>query len=240
MIKKEINVDEYKFLSGKTIDEILKTQTSWKNDRECLLSIINNDISSVSDFADKKDIQALNKIKASSENPETDLRTLAVYSDVATRYMCVKHFDQHSMNENRRPYLTKIVNVTAQDEFPWELPDFIKDDLEEYPDFSISNVSTEENIKDKQIEKLTEQVNSLQSAFTNSTTITVPQFDSNGNPVMKSNGVIATAKLNCPKGINVALGKLARENMILRSENQQLRNQLNNQNINNDMSGFDM
>ncbi len=56
------------------------------------------------------------------------------------------------------------------------------------------------------------------------TTVTVPQYDSNNRPVKDKAGKVVTATIHCTEGIDVALGKLAHENAVLRHENQQLRN----------------
>ena len=53
--KKRIDVNTYRFSSGQTIDEILKTQTSWSTDEQCLLNIIDSNWRAVENYITKKE-----------------------------------------------------------------------------------------------------------------------------------------------------------------------------------------
>ena len=136
--KKKIDVNTYRFGSGQTINEILKAQTTWKTDEECLLNMIDSDWRATEDFTTEKEKELGKKILMAANNPETDLKLLAVQSEIATQYLCQKHtnndlwekamFDHHS-----RPYSKDVVNVQNQINFKYELPEWMKDNLVEIP-----------------------------------------------------------------------------------------------------------
>ena len=92
--KKKIDINTYRFASGQTIDEILKTQTSWATDNECLSNIIDSNWRAVDDFITDKEKELAKKFLIASNNPEVDLKLLAVQSEVATQYLCQKHTNQ--------------------------------------------------------------------------------------------------------------------------------------------------
>ncbi len=138
--KQTINVNTYRFAGGQTLDEILKSQTSWATDEQCLLNMIDSDWRAVEDFITEKEKELAKKIQAAANNPETDLKLLAVQSEVATQYLCQKHTNQelwekarNDTNGRTRPYSKDVVNVENQINFPYELPSWIKNSIEEIP-----------------------------------------------------------------------------------------------------------
>lgn len=135
-----INVNTYRFASGQTIDEILKSQTSWATDEQCLLNMIDSDWRAVEDFITDKEKELAKKFQIAANNPETDLKLLAVQSDVATQFLCQKHTNQELWEKTRndqkgmtRPYSKDVVNIENQINFPYELPSWIKNSIEEIP-----------------------------------------------------------------------------------------------------------
>ncbi len=104
MEKEKIEVQTYKFQNGETIDEILSKQTSWNTDEECLDNMIDSSLREVADFADEKENELLKKISIAKNNPEVDLKLLAVQTDAAARYMAAKHYDDSLADIGKRPY----------------------------------------------------------------------------------------------------------------------------------------
>ena len=138
--KQTINVNTYRFANGQTLDEILKSQTSWATDEQCLLNMIDINWRDVEDFITEKEKELAKKFQIASNNPETDLKLLAVQSEVATQYLCQKHTNQELLEKARnapngrtRPYSKDVVNVENQINFPYELPSWIKNSIEEIP-----------------------------------------------------------------------------------------------------------
>ena len=131
--RKKIEIQTYKFQNGETIDEILSKQTSWATDAECLDNMIDNSLREVADFADEKENELLKKISIAKNNPKVDLKLLAVQTDAAARYMSAKHYDYRLADVGNRPFSKDFINPYAQDDFPYELPSWIKNHLEEYP-----------------------------------------------------------------------------------------------------------
>ena len=138
--KQTINVNTYRFASGQTIDEILKLQTSWATDEQCLLNMIDSDWRAVEDFITEKEKELAKRFQAAANNPVTDLKLLAVQSDVATQFLCQKHTNQELWEKARndqkgmtRPYSKDVVNIENQINFPYELPSWIKNSIEEIP-----------------------------------------------------------------------------------------------------------
>ena len=78
--KQKIDINTYRFPSGQTIDEILKTQTNWSTDEQCLLNMIDSDWRAVDDFITDKEKELSKKFLLASNNPEVDLKLLAVQS----------------------------------------------------------------------------------------------------------------------------------------------------------------
>ena len=139
--KQKIDVNTYRFESGRTIDEILKSDSRfWATDEQCLLNMIDSDWRYVEDFITEKEKELAKKFQAAANNPETDLKLLAVQSDAATQFLCQKHTNQelwekaiNDPNGRTRPYSKEVVNVENQINFPYELPSWIKNSIEEIP-----------------------------------------------------------------------------------------------------------
>lgn len=139
--KQKIDVNTYRFASGRTIDEILKSDSRfWATDEQCLLNMIDSNWRYVEDFITEKEKELAKKFQAAANNPETDLKLLAVQSDVATEFLCQKHTNQDLLEKARndpngrtRPYSKDVVNVENQINFPYELPSWIKNSIEEIP-----------------------------------------------------------------------------------------------------------
>lgn len=144
MEKEKIEVQTYKFQNGETIDEILSKQTSWATDEECLDNMIDNSLREVADFADEKENELLKKISIAKNNPEVDLKLLAVQTDAAARYMAAKHYDDRLADIGKRPFSKDFINPYAQDDFPYELPSWMKNHLEEYPNQNVPEHTSEE------------------------------------------------------------------------------------------------
>ncbi len=142
--RKKIEVQTYKFQNGETIDEILSKQTSWATDEEFLDNMIDNSLREVADFADEKENELLKKISIAKNNPEVDLKLLAVQTDAAARYMAAKHYDYRLADVGNRPFSKDFINPYAQDDFPYELPSWIKNHLEEYPNQNEPEHTSEE------------------------------------------------------------------------------------------------
>ena len=142
--RKKIEVQTYKFQNGETIDEILSKQTSWATDEEFLDNMIDNSLREVADFADEKENELLKKISIAKNNPEVDLKLLAVQTDAAARYMAAKHYDYRLADVGNRPFSKDFINLYAQDDFPYELPSWIKNHLEEYPNQNEPEHTSEE------------------------------------------------------------------------------------------------
>ena len=138
--KQKIDINTYRFPSGQTIDEILKTQTSWATDQECLSNMIDSNWRAVDDFITDKEKELAKKFLIASNNPEVDLKLLALQSDVATQYLCQKHTNQELWEKARndpkgmtRPFSKDVVNIENQINFSYELPSWIKEHIEEIP-----------------------------------------------------------------------------------------------------------
>ena len=144
MEKEKIEIQTYKFQNGETIDEILSKQTSWATDEEFLDNMIDNSLREVADFADEKENELLKKISIAKNNPEVDLKLLAVQTDAAARYMAAKHYDYRLADVGNRPFSKDFINPYAQDDFPYELPSWIKNHLEEYPNQNEPEHTSEE------------------------------------------------------------------------------------------------
>ena len=144
MEKEKIEIQTYKFQNGETIDEILSKQTAWVTDEECLDNMIDNSLREVADFADEKENELLKKISIAKNNPEVDLKLLAVQTDAAARYMAAKHYDYRLADVGNRPFSKDFINPYAQDDFPYELPSWIKNHLEEYPNQNEPEHTSEE------------------------------------------------------------------------------------------------
>lgn len=144
MEKEKIEIQTYKFQNGETIDEILSKQTSWATDEEFLDNMIDNSLREVADFADEKENELLKKISIAKNNPEVDLKLLAVQTDAAARYMAAKHYDYRLADVGNRPFSKDFINLYAQDDFPYELPSWIKNHLEEYPNQNEPEHTSEE------------------------------------------------------------------------------------------------
>ena len=144
MEKEKIEIQTYKFQNGETIDEILSKQTSWATDEEFLDNMIDNSLREVADFADEKENELLKKISIAKNNPEVDLKLLAVQTDAAARYMAAKHYDYRLSDVGNRPFSKDFINPYAQDDFPYELPSWIKNHLEEYPNQNEPEHTSEE------------------------------------------------------------------------------------------------
>ena len=144
MEKEKIEVQTYKFKNGETIDEILSKQTSWATDEECLDNMIENSLREVADFADEKENELLKKISIAKNNPEVDLKLLAVQTDAAARYMAEKHYDDILADAGKRPFSKYLINIFALDDFPYEFPSWMKNHLEEYPDQNVPEHTSEE------------------------------------------------------------------------------------------------
>lgn len=142
--RKKIEVQTYKFQNGETIDEILSKQTSWATDAECLDNMIDNSLREVADFADEKENELLKKISIAKNNPEVDLKLLAIQTDAAARYMAAKHYDYRLADIEKRPFSKDFINTYAQDDFPYELPSWMKNHLEEYPNQNVPEHTSEE------------------------------------------------------------------------------------------------
>ena len=144
MEKEKIEIQTYKFQNGETIDEILSKQTSWATDEEFLDNMIDNSLREVADFADEKENELLKKISIAKNNPEVDLKLLAVQTDAAARYMAAKHYDYRLADVGNRPFSKDFINPYAQDDFPYELPSWMKNHLEEYPNQDVPEHTSEE------------------------------------------------------------------------------------------------
>ena len=138
--KQKIDINTYRFPSGQTIDEILKTQTNWSTDEQCLLNMIDSNWRAVDDFITDKEKELAKKFLIASNNPEVDLKLLALQSDVATQYLCQKHTNQELWEKARndpkgmtRPFSKDVVNIENQINFSYELPSWIKEHIEEIP-----------------------------------------------------------------------------------------------------------
>lgn len=138
--KQKIDINTYRFPSGQTIDEILKTQTSWATDQECLSNMIDSNWRAVDDFITDKEKELAKKFLIASNNPEVDLKLLALQSEVATQYLCQKHTNQELWEKARndpkgmtRPFSKDVVNIENQINFSYELPSWIKEHIEEIP-----------------------------------------------------------------------------------------------------------
>ena len=142
--RKKIEVQTYKFQNGETIDEILSKQTSCATDEEFLDNMIDNSLREVADFADEKENELLKKISIAKNNPEVDLKLLAVQTDAAARYMAAKHYDYRLADVGNRPFSKDFINPYAQDDFPYELPSWMKNHLEEYPNQDVPEHTSEE------------------------------------------------------------------------------------------------
>ena len=119
--KQKIDINTYRFPSGQTIDEILKTQTSWSTDEQCLLNMIDSNWRAVDYFITDKEKELSKKFLLASNNPEVDLKLLAVQSEVATQYLCQKHTNQELWEKARndpkgmtRPFSKDVVNIENQ------------------------------------------------------------------------------------------------------------------------------
>ena len=144
MEKEKIEVQTYKFQNGETIDEILSKQTSWATDEGCLDNMIDSSLREVADFADEKEYELLKRISIVKNNPEVDLKLLAVQTDAAARYMAAKHYDDRLADIGKRPFSKDFINPYAQDDFPYELPSWMKNHLEEYPNQNVPEHTSEE------------------------------------------------------------------------------------------------
>ena len=144
MEKEKIEIQTYKFQNGETIAEILSKQTSWATDAECLDNMIDNSLREVADFADEKENELLKKISIAKNNPEVDLKLLAVQTDAAARYMAAKHYDYRLADVEKRPFSKDFINTYAQDDFPYEFPSWMKNHLEEYPNQNVPEHTSEE------------------------------------------------------------------------------------------------
>lgn len=139
--KQKIDVNTYRFASGRTIDEILKSDSRfWATDEQCLLNMIDSDWRNVEDFITEKEKELAKKFQAAANNPETDLKLLTVQSDVAIQFLYQKHTNQelwekarNDPNGRTRPYSKDVVNIENQINFPYELPSWIKNSIEEIP-----------------------------------------------------------------------------------------------------------
>ena len=138
--KQKIDINTYRFPSGQTIDEILKTRTSWATDQECLSNMIDSNWRAVDDFITDKEKELAKKFLIASNNPEVDLKLLALQSEVATQYLCQKHTNQELWEKARndpkgmtRPFSKDVVNIENQINFSYELPSWIKEHIEEIP-----------------------------------------------------------------------------------------------------------
>lgn len=138
--KQKIDINTYRFPSGQTIDEILKTQTNWSTDEQCLLNMIDSNWRAVDYFITDKEKELSKKFLLASNNPEVDLKLLAVQSEVATQYLCQKHTNQELWEKARndpkgmtRPFSKDVVNIENQINFSYELPSWIKEHIEEIP-----------------------------------------------------------------------------------------------------------
>ena len=132
--KTNTDVSTYRFASGETIDEILRNQSNWETDEQCLLNMIDSDLRSVEDFTTEKEKDIIKRISVTANLPETDLKLLAVQTDAAVRFLAAKHYSEELSNMGQRPYSADVVNVIAQKDFPYELPSWMKDALEEFPE----------------------------------------------------------------------------------------------------------
>lgn len=112
MEKTKIEVESYKFQNGETIDEILSKQTSWATDEEFLDNMIDNSLREVADFADEKENELLKKISIAKNNPEVDLKLLAVQTDAAARYMAAKHYDDYFAEYAPKEDLLNVINFS--------------------------------------------------------------------------------------------------------------------------------
>ena len=138
--KQKIDINTYRFPSGQTIDEILKTQTSWATDQECLSNMIDSNWRAVDDFITDKEKELAKKFLIASNNPEVDLKLLTLQSEVAIQYLCQKHTNQELWEKARndpkrmtRPFSKDVVNIENQINFSYELPSWIKEHIEEIP-----------------------------------------------------------------------------------------------------------
>ena len=151
--KQKVDVSTYRFQSGETIEEIVKNQTSFNTEEGCLLNIIDSNMRSVEDFITESEKEVFKKISVALNLPETDLKELAIQTDVAARFLSAKHYNSELQNEGKRPFSSEIENIKAQEEFPYELPSWMKNELET----ASQNNEENQNIKsdfDKDVESL--------------------------------------------------------------------------------------
>ena len=106
--------------------------------------MIDNSLREVADFADEKENELLKKISIAKNNPAVDLKLLAVQTDAAARYMAAKHYDYRLADIEKRPFSKDFINTYAQDDFPYELPSWMKNHLEEYPNQDVPEHTSEE------------------------------------------------------------------------------------------------
>lgn len=212
--KQTINVNTYRFASGQTIDEILKSQTSWATDEQCLLNMIDSDWRAVEDFITDKEKELAKKFQIAANNPETDLKLLAVQSDVATQFLCQKHTNQELWEKARndqkgmtRPYSKDVVNIENQINFPYELPSWIKNSIEEIP----SNWFEK---KSQQLQEEQEKEENLTTQAAVSTGLSYKEWEE-----MLDDNQIAEERIEQIQ-VNSGMSEAAIEADILASENQ--------------------
>ena len=77
--KQKIDINTYRFPSGQTIDEILKTQTNWSTDEQCLLNMIDSDWRAVDDFITDKEKELLKLFFGFYEKKYTQKEIASIY-----------------------------------------------------------------------------------------------------------------------------------------------------------------
>ena len=209
MGKQILVVNTFKFPgSGKTLDEAVKDNVHadkyFNTEEKYLKTLISESCregyhypgnAAFPSRLNEKEAEVLKKIADAAERPGADLKKLTMEAVIANDYINVKH---------------KAVDTLR--DYPYELPDWMKENLE--PDYmradSIEVMKKQLEEKELIITEKDKQINSLKNVRFSPVTITVPQYDEKGNVVKDRQGNTLKTTLNCSQGIDAALGKLAK------------------------------
>lgn len=115
--KQKIDVNTYRFQSGETLDELLRSDNDFSSENAFLDNLIDGNIREVYEYASEEEQKVLRQFASSRNEYDTDMKTLAVQTDCISRWIAVEHW-----NPEKQEFQKEYVNRSAINEFPYKLP----------------------------------------------------------------------------------------------------------------------
>ena len=115
--KEDLTVATYKFQSGETLEELLKSDNDFPSENALLDNLIDGNIRAVYRYATEEEQKVLRQFAAFRNDYDIDMKNLAVQTDCISRWIAAEHW-----NPEKQEFQKEYVNQGAIKDFPYKLP----------------------------------------------------------------------------------------------------------------------